>query len=325
MGLAASQCRLLLLTARLSDTEFRAQMISARRMALATQTEQIARDYSEALNNRALYHVFDLDANQNKTLTEVLSYRNLMDQSLFGGGQFRVVLPDGRIAVPSLDDIPNIVTGDKNEDGIQDYTYVTNDMIHDFVVDYVSSGGTTNPDLVSLVGPTWTDADYKNAYAAIKDEQAFKDYVIEYAKNHSLMLKSSPLNGKNSSAFAAYDTSGKEYVVLPGLNNAYYFQNCVRTGMLQIEKYDAYNTENDGWSNYDIVASPFVEDRLYTEDDAAARAEYEAKSAIIQSQDKFLEIELKQVETQHQAAQTEYDSVKKVIDKNIERSFKTFG
>ena len=37
------------------------------------------------------------------------------------------------------------------------------------------------------------------------------------------------------------------------------------------------------------------------------------------------EVELKQVETQHQAAQVEYESVKKVIDKNIERSFKTFG
>ena len=56
-----------------------------------------------------------------------------------------------------------------------------------------------------------------------------------------------------------------------------------------------------------------------------ARAEYESKSAIIQSQDKQLEIELKQFETQHQAAQTEYDSVKKVIQDNVERTFGIFS
>ena len=81
MGLAASQCRLLLLTARLHDTEYRAQMISQRRMALAMQTEQIANDYSRKLNNRIMYHVFDMNANENSTIKEVLTYDSLCSEN----------------------------------------------------------------------------------------------------------------------------------------------------------------------------------------------------------------------------------------------------
>lgn len=45
----------------------------------------------------------------------------------------------------------------------------------------------------------------------------------------------------------------------------------------------------------------------------------------MQSLDKALELQLRRVDTQQQAVQTEIDSVKKVIDKNIELTFKTFA
>ena len=54
MGLAASQARLLLLTARKSDLEFRAQQITNAEMVLAMQTEEVARKYSNALSNQCL-------------------------------------------------------------------------------------------------------------------------------------------------------------------------------------------------------------------------------------------------------------------------------
>lgn len=50
-----------------------------------------------------------------------------------------------------------------------------------------------------------------------------------------------------------------------------------------------------------------------------------AKTCIIQQQDKTLELQLKQLDTEQQALSTEMDSVKKVIDKNIEQTFKTFS
>lgn len=45
----------------------------------------------------------------------------------------------------------------------------------------------------------------------------------------------------------------------------------------------------------------------------------------LQSIDKMLEEQLRRVDTQREAIQTEIDAVQKVIDKNIEMTFKTFG
>lgn len=50
-------------------------------------------------------------------------------------------------------------------------------------------------------------------------------------------------------------------------------------------------------------------------------AELEQKHAI----DRTLELELKNVDTQHQEVQTEVDAVNKVIDKNIDMTYKTFA
>ncbi len=49
------------------------------------------------------------------------------------------------------------------------------------------------------------------------------------------------------------------------------------------------------------------------------------RTAIIQQQDKTLELNLKQLDTEEKALQTELDAVKKVIDKNVENTFKTFA
>lgn len=54
-------------------------------------------------------------------------------------------------------------------------------------------------------------------------------------------------------------------------------------------------------------------------------ADINAQTTVIQQQDKTLELHLDQLDTEQQAIQTELDAVKKVIDKNIEESFKTFA
>jgi len=45
----------------------------------------------------------------------------------------------------------------------------------------------------------------------------------------------------------------------------------------------------------------------------------------LQSLDQALELQLRRVDTQHEAVQTEIDSVKKIIDKNVEQVFKVFA
>ena len=50
-----------------------------------------------------------------------------------------------------------------------------------------------------------------------------------------------------------------------------------------------------------------------------------AKTELIQAEDRTLELRLKQLDTEQNALQTEMDAVKKIITKNVETSFKTFG
>jgi chaperonin cofactor prefoldin len=50
-----------------------------------------------------------------------------------------------------------------------------------------------------------------------------------------------------------------------------------------------------------------------------------AAQADLQTKDKRFEIMSKQLDTQHQAVQTEVESVQKVIQKNIEMDFKMMG
>jgi len=71
---------------------------------------------------------------------------------------------------------------------------------------------------------------------------------------------------------------------------------------------------------YDVEA---YEKAKATYDDAMSQ--YNQKLAPLQLQDKQLELTLKSLDTEQQAIQTELDAVSKVIDKNIEGSFKTFG
>ena len=57
----------------------------------------------------------------------------------------------------------------------------------------------------------------------------------------------------------------------------------------------------------------------------SAQATYEQGTAALVSKEKLLDLELSQINTEHQAATTEYDSVKSLISDNVEKSFSLFG
>ena len=86
---------------------------------------------------------------------------------------------------------------------------------------------------------------------------------------------------------------------------------------------------------YSLTTNTITDDDAYN--DAMNQYEYDkyqydqsiqeinAKIEIIQAQDKNLELRLKQLDTEQEAIQTEMDAVEKVIQKNTESTFKTFG
>ena len=61
------------------------------------------------------------------------------------------------------------------------------------------------------------------------------------------------------------------------------------------------------------------------EPDSQDAQRLQAATSALQSQDKALELQANRINTQHEAVQTEVDAVRKVIQRNIQSSFKLMG
>jgi len=108
------------------------------------------------------------------------------------------------------------------------------------------------------------------------------------------------------------------------LGNNSFFQDALRNGSLFIQQLMSSDSENK-YKDISYASVATIYDSLDTSDDDEAQATYEAQALVLSNQDKQLDLELQQIQTKHKAIETEYDSVKKVIDKNIEKSFKIFS
>lgn len=113
MGLAASQARLLTITARLADNELRSQTINNAKMRLATQSSQASDDYISALNNAQL--MFSNTDTNGLTRNQVLTYNNLTAYSQYNN-QYGLVNSAGLLLVSERDaKIYEASNGDMNK------------------------------------------------------------------------------------------------------------------------------------------------------------------------------------------------------------------
>ena len=105
------------------------------------------------------------------------------------------------------------------------------------------------------------------------------------------------------------------------INNRAWLENQLKSGGLVLEKVDTDNKWVDtSWDSSSEIVQQNDDTQL-----AIVKAQYDVDLGTINNKDKKFELELKAIDTEHSAMQTELESVKKVIDKNIESSFKTFG
>ena len=79
------------------------------------------------------------------------------------------------------------------------------------------------------------------------------------------------------------------------------------------------------WNTKSIEALNSVTHAYDKTDDDAAKAKYDKQMKTAEARDAMLEMRLDQLDTEHRAISTEMDSVQKVVDDNVENSFKTFG
>ena len=56
MGMSASQARLLFISSRMNDVEFKSQQIANQKIRLSSESEQLANDYAKSLNKETKKH-----------------------------------------------------------------------------------------------------------------------------------------------------------------------------------------------------------------------------------------------------------------------------
>lgn len=257
MGLASSQARLLSLTARKSDLEYRAQNISQRKISLAMQTEQLAQVYNDALSNKIMKFQFsDIDNPEVQKVT--LSFDNLTSSDSMSAGNFLVKTASGKVVC--LD----------------------------------------NENKSSLAVKMAKVDNHKNEN---ESDEEYQKRIMNIVSNDERY-------------------SDDKFEAMPALSNAEYFQDCLKQGSLFIWKMDDKGTE---FKSTDLHNISSIYDEYDTSDDDAANSEYTAKTTFFSNQDKKLDLELNQIETQHKAIETELESVKKVVKDNIEDTYKIFA
>lgn len=123
-----------------------------------------------------------------------------------------------------------------------------------------------------------------------------------------------------------YENISQGYITMPEedatINNSDWLYDSLNNGSLVLQ---AFDSKDNTWNTVSWKTTTDIIEEDDESQTAMVKAKYESDLASLSSKDKELELDLKRIDTEHNAVQTEYDSVKQVIDKNVETSFKSFG
>ena len=204
--------------------------------------------------------------------------------------------------------------------------------------------GLTTPD-ESYHGLTYTEKFGKMAYITKATSQLMRDLgSIQSPQNAfylNLGLESLAVRMErhcsNALAVARFLSTCEDvaWVKYPGLETDEYYELAQKYHVKTFAHYLILDADGNPTTTYSLTQQTIQDDEAYDAAMATYTAEkaiYEkqvadinAETTVIQQQDKTLELHLDQLDTEQQAIQTEMDAVKKVIDKNIEETFKTFA
>ncbi len=106
-----------------------------------------------------------------------------------------------------------------------------------------------------------------------------------------------------------------------------WLNNALSQGLVTMQKVGASRTVGNDKFKWSSIIYTNATDIISQKDDtkiAQAEARYTQVLSEVNAKDKVFENKIRKLDTEHNALQTEYNSVKAAMDKNIERSFKAF-
>lgn len=353
MGMAASQARFLGLTARKTNVEFEGQQINQQRTTLSNQS---ANYYNQLLGmsvpvppsvddyTKTVY-TFE-DGSLSNSISTMIAQKGgeyLISYTSSWTDDFAAVAA-GQSIVTRSGDAGNYSykVGSKELRAMQTRTEdeinaMTDEQLEAFKGNDEYLKTLSNDQIKKLMKE-------ENEYINILNKQYGTDtWEVRYVQNTSTNTWVPYFNKKSVLDSAIYSDTGSSQSNIP----AYTIGSAKKTeevkGVTARLEQDSTGriinvTLHPGDADevtYAVTTNTLTDQAKY--DDAMNQYEYDkyqydqsiqeinSKIEIIQSEDKNLELRLKQLDTEQDAISTEMDAVQKVIEKNTESTFKTFG
>ena len=388
MGMAASQARLLTITARMHDIEYQAQSIQNAKIALATQSDEVYQEYVAALdaetltvkdwqgnviaaNFNNLCGINAVDSNYTYALMDdkgrlivdrniAEQYKRFMDATSNMGNAYEFAyymlgVDEDSVAI-SAEAIAEAYqkTVDKQHESDGDGTTTDADLRelwktiekeandHGLVDDdgassfYKKTGKVEEFDALLekydyLLNKRHSEDIYKEICEMTGNEQLAELFDEEDFNYYVNIFKQIQANGGSCVSIANCVSVG-DYNGFDGdaANDSDWLRDMIQSGRITVEHVNM--DKKNGHVSFASTSVPSDSVLEYTATSsidskvlAKAQAEYEQKTKELDRKDKKFDLDLSKLDTQRTALKTEYESVKKVISENIDRTFGIFS
>lgn len=393
MGMAASQARLLSLTARLHDVELQAQSIMSQKIALSTQKDALYNEYCDALEATNINVAYWNGGSG--TTYKVANYSTLCTYNEDRVKQYALKDNNTGLLIVS-EDVYNAYDGYGNDKYAFAYAMLGFDANFGWndptegmyvgiglspadsgdqnaIVQYIKeSDGSTSIYMTECEQEVYNahssgndlDQDLVDKYEAIKEAvgnsakqtalDTFRDYL--YKKYASEIFDQMNYNKNGTKGVDTdLDCPDKTWADMKQEFNYYvnlwsaiheaggcqiidsvyecgeegntWFQNMVEAGMVSIMIWDDTGSRNE-WSETSVATSTsnnYLQELQDDKDLKKAEAKYEHELDIINDKDTKFDNDLNNLETERTSITTEMESIEKVRDDNIDRTFGIFS
>lgn len=222
----------------------------------------------------------------------------------------------------NLDDMEWILYGELQDDGTRGGALFPTTALDESEGGVVADIDFMIPNLIEN-----EDLPYQANFQVVKDIYLSEKMMEEYGTpKYTWIDINNP--DENADAKAQWYTNLFEYMTEKGYetienglaSSAEWLQFALESGLISMVQVDVKNQ----WMSTMYSNCSNITESQVDVDITIAEAEYNKTMNDIEAKDKRYDIELKNIDTEHQSLQTEYDSIKSVIDKNVERNFKMF-
>ena len=295
MGMSASQARLLSLTSRMHDLEYEAQALQYSKLDLADIKNKAYDEYEEALESTKFQMTMvTADGKEYQDIT----YQNMIMANA-GAVHSLYTLTEaasGKILLP--EQIASKITPMPNN---------VDDFLEIVAKNYLYTGR--------------TDLTTKDEY--IREMRSDGNY--DYWKSIYYQIGGYQDDSGNL-------VSGRGFIPISKQNavDRDWLSEALNSGEVSLYKMTKEESFLDGkavniFAETSMSSDPDITEVKNQELIDLASVKYEKAIDDVNTKDQKLDLQLAKIDSLHNALKTEYDSVKQIVSKNIDRSFKTFN